>query len=311
MDPPQHTRYRHALEPFFTDDMMETFEPRCRAVATALVRDLLAQGETDAVTEFAEPFTLKSLCLFLGWPIQQWERLLGWTHGNQQAAFLRDRVIARALARIFTAFVHEELEHHREAGATAPHDVTSSLMATTVDGKQLTDEQIVSVVRNWTAGHGTVAAGLGILILHLAKHQDIQQRLRASPSLIAAAVDEILRLDGPLVANHRTTTRDVEIDGRHISQGQRISLMWIAADRDPHAFDDPDRVRLDRDESGNLLFGQGIHDCMGASLARLEMRVALEELLARTRKIELSGTEPPSRGTFPSNGLLLLPLRIS
>ncbi|HEU5424079.1 MAG TPA: cytochrome P450, partial [Nitrolancea sp.] len=230
---------------------------------------------------------------------------------NQQAAFLRDRELGRALARMFTAYLTEELQHYREQGDGAPASVTTRLMRLTVDGKLLTDVEIVSIVRNWTAGVGTVAAGIGILLLHLATRQDLQQRLRAEPSVLPQAVDEILRVDGPLVANRRTTTREVEIDGRQIGQGQRISLMWIPADRDPRAFDDPEDVRLDRNEQGTVLFGDGIHYCQGAPLARLQMRIALEELLRQSRHIELSGAEPPSRVTFPSNGMLTLSLRIS
>jgi cytochrome P450 len=148
-------------------------------------------------------------------------------------------------------------------------------------------------------------------MLYLAEHWDIQHHLRSEPNLLPAAIDEILRVDGPLVANHRTTKHDVEIEGRPISTGERLSLIWIAANRDPRVFDDPDEVRFDRDRRANLLFGKGIHDCLGAPLARLELRVALEELLARTSRIELSGAEPPTRMTFPSKGLLTLPIRVS
>lgn len=311
MDPPQHTLYRRALEPYFTHERMVAFEPRCRPLAIDLVQELLARGEGDFVTEFAEPFALKALCTFLGWPLNTWERLLGWTHGNQQAAFLRDREMGRALARIFTAYVSEALQIHRDAGADVPDDVTSGLMTTAVAGKQLSDDEIVSILRNWTAGHGTVTAALSILMLYLAEHWDVQHHLRNEPNLLPDAIDEILRVDGPLVANHRTTTRDVEIEGRPIGAGERLSLIWIAVNRDPRVFDDPDEVRFDRDQRANLLFGKGIHDCLGAPLARLELRVALEELLARTSRIEPSGAEPPVRMTFPSNGLLTLPIRVS
>jgi cytochrome P450 len=183
-------------------------------------------------------------------------------------------------------------------------------MATEVEGAPLTDEDIVSILRNWTAGHGTVAAALGILALHLAEHSDLQQHLRRDPARLPAAIDEILRVDGPLVANRRTTTRPVEIGGRTIGAGEQFTLMWIAANRDGRAFDEPDTVHLDRDPEANLLFGQGIHDCLGAPLARLELRVALEELLACTCRIERAGTEPPSRAIYPSNGLQTVRLRL-
>lgn len=311
MDPPEHTPYRRALEPYFTDEQMAAFEPCCRPIAVDLVQELLARGEGDFVTEFAEPFALKTLCTFLGWPIETWERLLGWTHANQQAVFSRDSEVGKALARIFTAYVNEALQLHRAVGARAHDDVTSRLMATVVEGKQLNDDEIVSILRNWTAGHGTVAAGLSISMLHLAEHRDVQHHLRDEPQLLPAAIDEILRVDGPLVANRRTTTGDVEIEGRPIGAGERLSLIWTAANRDPRTFDHPDEVRFDRDQSTNLLYGKGIHYCLGASLARLEMRVALEELLGRTSRIELSDAEQPGRMTFPSNGLLTLPVRVS
>jgi cytochrome P450 len=127
---------------------MAAFEPRCRPLAIDLVQELVARGEGDFVIEFAEPFALKALCTFLGWPLNNWERLLGWIHGNQQTAFLRDREMDRALARIFTAFVNEALQIHRDTGADVPDDVTSGLMTTTVAGKQLSDDEIVSILRN-------------------------------------------------------------------------------------------------------------------------------------------------------------------
>lgn len=154
-----------------------------------------------------------------------------------------------------------------------------------------------------------MVAALGNLVFSLAEHADMQQRLRREPALLPAAIDEMLRADGPLVTNRRTTTRDVAIGGRKIGAGEQITLNWIAANRDERAFDDPDAVRFDRDPMGNLLFGAGIHNCQGAPLARLQMKVALEELLTRTTAIEL-GTAPPSRDAYASNGFRSLPVRL-
>ncbi|HRA48055.1 MAG TPA: cytochrome P450, partial [Thermomicrobiales bacterium] len=169
---------------------------------------------------------------------------------------------------------------------------------------------IVSILRNWTAGQGTVAAGIAILVQYLAEHPDLQTTLRANPDRLPDAIDEILRVDGPLVANRRTTTRAVEIGGRKIEAGEKLTLMWIAANRDNRVFDDATEVRLDRDQSANYLFGAGIHVCVGAELARLEMRVALEELLARTTVIELGSSAPSIRAVYPSNGYQSLPVRL-
>ncbi len=308
IDPPEHARYREALEPNFDQAQMAKLEPRAREIAAQLLAPFSKGGELEFIEAFAMPFALKTLCALLGWPEEQWECLGGWVHGSQQAAFSREPGAGKALASLFSEHVKANLATHRASSNHAP-DATDALLATAVDGVRFDDEQIVSVLRNWTAGHGTVAAGLGILALHLAEKPDLQERLRRDPALIPAAIEEILRADGPLVANPRTTTREVEIQGRIIPAGARLTLMWIAANRDPRAFDDASAVDLERSTDASLLWGQGIHFCQGAPLARLELRVALEELLARTKHFEFTD-QPARRAAYPSNGLATLPLRV-
>jgi len=167
------------------------------------------------------------------------------------------------------------------------------------------------VLRNWTVGEiGTISAALGILAHHLSEHPDLQQQLRTQPSLLPAAIEEILRIHGPLVANRRITTRAVEIGGRKIAAGERISLIWISADRDGRVFEDPETYRPHRDQTANLLYGAGIHVCPGAPLARMEMRVAVEELLARTAGIDFIREQPPTTAVYPGSGFATLFLRI-
>ncbi len=318
MDPPEHTRYSRILAPYFLPERMDALEPGCRRIAVDLLQALLARGEAevDFIPEFAQPFPIKTLCRFLGWPPETWENLRGWTHGNQEVAFSQNKEAGAALAREFTGYVMEALRVRREAGRDASDDITdttditTSIMGIAVDGVALSDEEIVSTLRNWTAGQGTVAASIGILVYYLAGHADMQQKLRQEPALLPDAIDEILRADGPLVANRRSTTRDVEIEGRKIARGESISLNWISANRDGRTFDDPDDVRLDRNPADNLLFGAGIHYCLGAPLARLEMKIAMEELLAHTTTIELGAADLPRRHIYPSNGFGELPVRL-
>ncbi len=310
LDPPEHTRFRGVLEPYFRPEQMRALEPRCRRIAGDLVQGLGARAEVEFIRAFAQPFPFQTLCTFLGVPSETWENLRGWTHGNQEAAFSQDREAGAALAREFAGYVTEALRVRRAAGGRGRADLISRLMGTTVAGAVLSDEDIVSLLRNWTAGHGTVAAALGILVGYLAEHADVQQQLRREPARLPAAIAEILRADGPLVSNRRSTTRDVEIAGRKIGAGEKLSLNWIAANRDERTFDDPDAIRLDRDPGENLLFGAGIHYCLGAPLARLELRVALEELLARTTTIALGATERRRRDVYPSNGFAALPVRL-
>jgi cytochrome P450 len=184
-------------------------------------------------------------------------------------------------------------------------------MGAEVRGRPLTPDEIVSILRNWTVGEvGTISASIGILAHFVAAHADIQQRLRAEPSLLPAANDEILRLHGPLVANRRVTTRDVEIRGRKIAAGERVSINWISANRDGRVFAEPDKFRLDRDPAASLLYGAGIHVCPGAPLARLELRLLMAELLGRTAAIDLIADRPPTLGAHPVAGYTCLPLMV-
>lgn len=308
MDPPIHGPYYEVLAQFFDQQHMSRLEPGVREIAAHLLRPMLAGGETDFIEAFATPFALKTLCALLGWPEQQWKCLAGWIHGNQDAALNQDPVAGKALAELFAKHVRTNLDSHRAAPGQVA-DATDSLLRTEVDRKTFSDDEIVSILRNWAAGHGTVAAGLGLLVLHLAENPALQDRLRHEPALIPAAIEEILRADDPLVANRRTTTREVEIQGRTIPKGDVVTLMWIAANRDPRVFADPDVVNIERNTEASLVWGQGIHLCMGAPLARLEMRVALEELLACTTGFELVGA-PPQRAVYPGDGLAALSLRI-
>jgi cytochrome P450 len=309
MDPPEHTVYRQLLDPYFAPERMAAFEPRSREIASALLRPILAYGEAEFISEFAGPFPHQALCAFAGWPVADWNRVHGWTHGNQDAAFRQDREAGAVLAREFAAYVTEILDARR-AGASRADDLMGELLATVVGGEPLSNEDIVSVLRTWTAGHGTVASAVGIAILHLASDLDLQERLRREPALIDRTIREILRADGPLVSNTRRATREVEVAGKTISSGQRVSLMWIAADRDPEVVPDPDRLRLDRDAEDNLVFGAGIHRCLGEPLAMLNLRVALEELLSRTSRIELTSAEAQPRDVYPSNGLRSLSITL-
>lgn len=309
MDPPRHTHFRGALAPFFDASQLDAFEPRCRAIAAQLAELALGLDELEFIGEFAEPFALGAQCEFLGWPDVIWVHLQGWTHGNQEVALSRDRVAGKEVAAELRRYVTAAVRARRLA-REQPDDLMSRLMRLEIEGTPQSDEDLANILRNWIAGHGTVAAALGILIFHLGSDQSLQQQLRDTPELIPAAIDEILRVDGPLVANRRTTTRPVELGGRSIGPGEKITTMWIAANRDSQVFSEPESVQLQRDQRHNLLFGAGIHDCIGAGLARLELRVALEELLARTSAIDIVTLAAAKRSVYPSNGFATLTVKL-
>lgn len=310
-DPPEHTFYRSALDPHFSPEQMRAFEPRCRQVARALVEPLLARGAADFIAEFAEPYLLGLLCEFMGWPAGDWAHLRDWTRANQHATFTEDSGEGAAVAKDLSAYVRRQLETRRARAADPSEDLTSGLLALQVGGKRLSDDDIVGLLRTYAAGAGTTVAALGIALLYLVEDLTLQQRLRADASLVPVFVEETLRSDGPLVANGRTALADAQIGGRTIPAGDHVSLMWIAANRDEHMFPQPEAIRFDRDPAAQLAFGAGIHMCMGAPLVRLELRVALEELLARTKDLSLAVADRPGRAVYPGNGLSALPLRLT
>jgi cytochrome P450 len=309
MDQPEHTAYRSLIESYFTPSRMNAFEPVCRGVVVSLLEDRLARGEVEFIADVALPFAVQVQCAFLGWPATLHDTLIQWVGRNQAATLAQDRKALSEIALEFEDIINSLLEERRAAGSGPETDATASLMRERVFGRPLTREELTSILRNWTAGEiGTISAAVGILAHRLAERADIQSQLRARPDRIPDAIEEILRIHGPLVSNRRVATRAVEIGGRRIEAGERVTLMWVSANRDESVFEDPDTFRLDRDQSKNLLWGAGIHVCPGAPLARLEMRVFLEELLSRAADIGSAAT-PPARAVYPSSGFSTLPLR--
>lgn len=307
MDPSEHTEYRRVIEKYFEPRRMAAFEPALREVAAPLMRAALTQGDVELMEAVALPFAVRAQCAFLGWPTRLWEPLARWTKESYQATLSQDRPALSKLAREFEAIIDAMLE---ERSAHCERDTTADLMRDEVWGRPLSNEEIASILRNWTVGEtATLASSVGILAHFLAQNKELQKQLRAQPSLLPAAIDEILRIHGPLVSSRRVARTDVEIGGRKIAAGERITLHWIAANRDGRVFEEPNSFRWDRDTSKNLLYGAGIHVCPGAPLARLEMRVAMEELLAQTTLVELAD-QPPVNAVYPASGFSILPLRM-
>lgn len=311
MDPPQHTSYRRLIEPYFNPEQMRAFEPTCRAIAAKLVDSLPESGETELMSSLAEDYALQVQAAFLGWPAELYEPLRRWIRKNHQATLARDRAAMEAVAFEFDGYIRQLLAVRREAGTNAPADLTTRLMHERLDGRCLSDEEIVSILRNWTVGElSTIAASIGIVAQYLAAHPALQQQLRDDASLLPAAIDEILRMNAPLISNRRVTTQSVEIGGRKFDAGERITLLWASANRDEAVFGDPDEFRLDRHPSQNLLYGAGIHVCPGAPLARLELLVLVEELLRRVRNIATVPGKEPVNAVYPAGGFSSLPLWI-
>lgn len=311
MDPPEHTAYRRIIEPYFGPERMTAFEPVCRDIVVKLIDEMLARGDVEFMADAARPFAEQVQCAFLGWPDTLHGRLAVWTRKNHVATLAQDRQALSEIAREFEALIDDLIETRLRDGTDPQTDLTAALMNEKVWGRPLSNEEVSSILRNWTVGEiGTISASIGILAQYLAEHPELQTQLRSQPDLIPPAIEEILRLHGPLVMNRRVTTCPVEVGGKKIKADERVSLNWISANRDEEAFEDADSFRLDRDQSKNLLYGAGVHYCPGAPLARLEMRIFLEVLLARTQSIDIVPAQPARNAVYPASGFASLPIRL-
>lgn len=300
MDPPQHTRYRRAIEPFFSPQRMAALEPRIRTLARELVA-VLPQADVDVIAHLADEFSLQAQCAFLDWPTELHRPLREWVRRNHAATRSRDRARMEIVAFEFDRHIRAVLDARRKSSVDG-HDIASELLRTQVAGCTLTDEEIVSILRNWTVGElATLSASIGIVIGFLAQYGDIQAQLRANPPLLDEGIDEILRIESPFMTSRRVTRQPVMIGTRRIAAHERVTLMWGAANRDEAVFERPGEFRLGRDQRLNLLYGAGIHVCPGAPLARLELRAVIEELLAKFEFAPVPG-RPPVRALYPASG---------
>ena len=303
MDPPEHTSYRRLIEPYFAPGPMAQFEPVSDTIAADLVASVPRGRPIEVMDTLGHEFAVRVQCAFMGWSSDLHEPLRAWVDEQHRATLAEDRDALAASARRFDDVVRKVLDARRDAGADAPDDPTTRLLGERVDGRPLTDSEIVSIVRNWTVGElGTIAASVGIIVAYLADHPDVVTRLRADRSAIPAAIDEILRIDAPLIANRRITARPVTLAGVPLPTGARITVLWASANRDEQVFGDPDEFRLDRDPALNLLYGAGIHECPGAPLARLELESFVTALLDGTERLRPVFDPASVRATYPAGG---------
>lgn len=309
MNPPEHTVYRRLIEPYFAPARMEAFEPACRRIAVQLVAMASDRGAVEVMDAVAYPFAARAQCAFLGWSESLSDVLIRWVLQNHALTASQNREGLSRHAVAYEQIIGGILESQCTSTVDTTQDVTTRLRSECVNGQPLSVPELTSILRNWTVGEiGTLSASVGILLQFLAQHPDLQTHLRQERALIPTAIDEILRIHGPLATNRRVTTRPVEIGGRSIGAGERITIHWVAANRDETVFQDPDAFRLDRDQSKNLLFGAGIHVCPGAPLALLELRVFMEELLRQCSRVKLDPIHPAQLAIYPASGYARVPL---
>lgn len=303
MDPPEHGPFRHLIEPYFSEQRVAWFRPLCRAIADDLAQPLQGRDAVDIMADFALPFALRAQCAFMGWPQSLQQRLQDWIQLSHQARFAQDRPALAQLAAAFDAMIDEQLAQRRQSAAAQEADITSELMRSRVNGRPLSDAEMASILRNWTVGEvGTLAAAIGIIAHYLADHAALQQRLRAQPEQLYYANDEIQRMHNPLLENRRRATCPVELGGRQIGQDEQVVINWVAANRDPRVFAEPDCFRWGRNPQDNLLYGAGIHVCPGAPMARMELVEVMDSLLQHSHTLQPVAGRPAVPARYPASG---------
>ncbi|MDF3130782.1 cytochrome P450 [Kiritimatiellaeota bacterium B1221] len=301
MDPPEHTPFRELIEPYFTAGRMNAFAPDCLNIAREIIRACAEESEVEVMQKMAAPYVLKVQCVWLGWPESMHNELWQWMEATRVAVKTRDRSALADQADHFTQMVQSQLDLRREAGVNAPEDITTELLKAQVNGRPLTDTEIISILRNWTAGEvGTLSASVGIIMNFCAENPALQQQLREDHRHWEEAIDEILRLHAPLLSNRRVTRCPVNHGGKTLPADTRLIIPWESANRDPEAFPNPDTFQWGRDPDKNLLWGKGIHVCPGAPLAKLQLKIFMRELLSQIPDIRPGKSQTPA--AFPGTG---------
>lgn len=314
LEPPDHTRIRKLVAAAFTPRSVEAVRAPAARLARELLDPLVERGHMELLCDFAQPYSIGLICEWLGVPSDDQRALLDWSHAMVKMYELdtseEQAIAANAAACAFRDFVLGLIDERRRSPRD---DLVSGLVAARVDGEHLSDAEIVStVIVLLNAGHEATVNTLGNGVLALMRRRAQWTRLVQGSVTPGAAVEELLRYDPPLQLFERWVLEDgVEVGGVRFARGDRISVLFGAANRDPRVFESPDAFDLGRSNAAeHISFGGGIHVCIGAPLARIELEASLRTLAQRCPRLELAA-EPRRTPAFVIWGLEALELGTS
>ncbi len=293
LEPPEHTRIRKLVAAAFTPRSVEALRAPCEDLA----RELLPESDFELLRDYAQPYSIAVVCRLLGVPTDRARDLLDWSHAMVKMYEL-DTTLAQAdaatqAAAEFRDYVLSLVEERRREPRD---DLVTRLVEARVEGRRLSDPELVStIIVLLNAGHEATVNTLGNGVLALLRHPAQWARLRDGEIQPAAAVEELIRWDPPLQLFERWVLEDgAEIAGEPVPRGQKVALLFGSANRDPRVFDDPDAFDVSRENAAEHIgFGGGIHVCIGAPLARIELAAALGALVERAPRLRLA--EEPRR----------------
>lgn len=315
LDPPDHTAFRQALQPLFAPGRMKALEDQVRDVVNDLIDDFGPRGEVEFVSEFAHELPARVFLALMGWPLEDAPLftehtdtiVLGSPGGTQEESTAAAFEATMALAGYFAGVIVQR----REAGL-ASGDITDEIIRTPIalssGSRELTDEELCNMFFLLAvAGLHTVQGSLAWGLMHLAATPEQREQIIEDDSLIPDAVEEILRLEAAVSMGRRATV-DTTLGGVEIKQDDQVLCILAAANRDGREFEDPDAVQIDRSPNRHLSFGSGAHRCIGSHLARLELRIAFEEIHRRIPDYAIDTTKDTVSHSSQVRGVAKLPL---
>ena len=312
-DPPDHTRLRALVSKAFTPRVVEALRGHVQAIVDRLLDDVADAARVDVIEALAYPLPVTVISELMGVPASDNEMIKEWSRDVARAldaialpvgpeVIQRGSLATEGIAGYFRTLAEER---RRRPGT----DLLSGLVEAEEAGDRLNERELLATcLLLYVAGHETTVNLIGNGLLALLRHPEERRRLQGDPGLASAAIEELLRYDGPVQRTGRMAVRDVEIGGVPIPQGSLVLGLVGAANRDPAHFAEPDRLDLGRDQPRHLAFGAGIHYCLGAPLARLETQVAIETVLRRFPALTLATDRLAWRPSSTLRGLDTLPV---
>jgi cytochrome P450 len=318
-DPPQHTKMRTLISRAFTPKSIANLDPRIRELSRELLNKALASDQCDLAADYSVPLPMMVIAEMIGIPVEDWSRFRQWSDTILKLTYTMRGMEADAEAatamqafRSVTVEMNEYLGHMIAQRRAAPRDdLLTRLVTAEADGQRLTQHDILGFFQLLVVGGQETTANLiNNAVLCFIDNPNQLALLRSRPELLPGAIEEVLRCRSPLQWLMRTPTRDIALHGQSIPAGKLVLAMLGSANRDPQQFREPDRFDIHRDPNPHIAFGHGIHSCLGAALSRMEARIALSDLLSRTKHFELANNDPwVPRKALHVHGPASLPLR--
>jgi len=308
-DPPEHARLRKSVGHRFSLTSVNALRPRIQQIVDGLIAGAEPAGGMDVVTQLARPLPRTVMLELMGIPEPEvvYRPRVAEPHGGVADGGMRGVPLAPGTAMPGEDFFAEAIEKHRE-------ELTDDLLGELLEyegGHRLTPEEVLdTAVILYGAGQETTAKMISNGLYHLLRNPDQLAKLRADPDLIEAAVEELLRYDSPVHAITRRAIEDVDMGGTPVRAGDKLLCVLAAADRDPAMFPQPDTLDIERNPNPHIAFGTGIHACLGMTLARVEIQIALSTLLSRFPDLRLATEDVGWEGSFIIRGLRTLPVLI-